>query len=196
MRVNPSVRPNPGSVRLFHHSKTAGTAKGRTLILMREEFTKEDWAPDHPIESPSRPNCLRLVNLIKHASVIEISLLSVGPSTEEIIDSKKLDVRKLLAVFLCHFRQAWPVKVLSGYFLTFRRIEILHISSCNRARPSSIDDLVESLIQLASRIIGNIQQGDWLREGDAVAKEQSGGNKERQITWRSHRTSYLTLLKK
>ena len=142
MKVNPSVRPNPGSVRLFHQSKMACTAKGRTLILMREEFTKEDWAPDHPIESPSLPNCLRLVNLIKDATVIEISLLSFGPSAEEIVDCKKLDVRKLLAVFLCHFRQAWPVKVLSSYFLTFRRIETLQISSRDRTGPSSIDDRV------------------------------------------------------
>src|SRR6266852_2167468 len=92
---------------------------------------------------PLRLSVLRLVNLVENAPVVEKGLLSFGPTAENPVDGKQLDLRELPGVFLGDFWCPWPIEILRGDFLSFGRVEIFEIGRRHLARSLPVDNLID-----------------------------------------------------
>src|ERR1700751_6121646 len=90
-----------------------------------------------------RLRVLRLVNLVENAPVVEKGLLSFGPTAENVVDGKQLDLRELPGVFLSNFRCPWPIEILRGDFLSFGRVEIFKIGHRHLTRSLPVDNLID-----------------------------------------------------
>src|SRR5579863_943621 len=85
---------------------------------------------------------VRLINLVKHATVGEMLLLCLLPIAGDFRQGEQLYFGELVGILPGDSLGSRPVIMLRGNLLAFRTVEILQISLCNRARASLVHDLV------------------------------------------------------
>src|ERR1700736_1616300 len=90
-----------------------------------------------------RLSVLRLVNFVENAPIVEKGLLSFGPTAENAVDGKQLNLRELPGVFLGDFRCPWPIEILRGDFLSLGRVEIFKIGRRHLACSLPVDNLID-----------------------------------------------------
>src|SRR5271165_6233411 len=90
-----------------------------------------------------RLSVLRLVNLVENPAVVEKGLLSFGPTAENAVDGKQLNLGELPGVSLGDFWCPWSIEILRGDFLSLGRVEIFEIVRRHLARSLPVDNLID-----------------------------------------------------
>ena len=66
---------------------------------------------------PSFTSLARLIDLVEHATVAEMRLLSGLPAAEDLVNREQLNFWELTFVLSGNLRQTWPVEILGGDLL-------------------------------------------------------------------------------
>src|SRR5882757_1285760 len=118
VRVSPMVRPNPGKV-----------PRRATAMLTN---------PPARVSERSV-----LVDLVENSAFAEVVLLRLGPTTENVVDGEKFNLRERFFVLLRDLRIARAIGIARGNFLTLFGIPILQVGFGDGTGAFFIGNLVD-----------------------------------------------------